>query len=118
MCRAGLWFPEEKRTFLSKRAEKAAIVGAGLTGLAAALELGKKGYSVTVLEQARKPGGFLLTERRLPREILEKDLERLNEYKIEIHTLNRVDHIETLTAQYDAVLLAWGFIHRLYMRMP
>lgn len=99
---------KKKRTFLSKRAEKAAIVGAGLTGLAAALELGKKGYSVTVLEQARKPGGFLLTERRLPREILEKDLERLNEYKIEIHTLNRVDHIETLTAQYDAVLLAWG----------
>lgn len=99
---------KKRRTFLSKRPEKAAVVGAGLTGSSAALELGKKGYSVTVFEKAAEPGGFLLTEKRLPKEVLQKDLERLKEYKIEIHTLYRVDTIETLTEQFDAVLLAWG----------
>lgn len=89
-------------------------MGAGLTGSSAALELGKKGYSVTVFEKAAEPGGFLLTEKRLPKEVLQKDLERLKEYKIEIHTLYRVDTIETLTEQFDAVLLAWGFIPNLW----
>ncbi len=35
-----------------------AIVGAGITGLSAAYELGKKGHEVTVFERSRYPGGL------------------------------------------------------------
>jgi len=41
-----------------KEAEpRVAVVGAGLAGLAAALELGRLGVAVTVLERAKRPGG-------------------------------------------------------------
>ncbi|MGM0567248.1 MAG: FAD-dependent oxidoreductase, partial [Bacteroidota bacterium] len=36
---------------------KAAVVGAGIGGLAAALRLRKSGYDVAVFEAADKPGG-------------------------------------------------------------
>lgn len=37
---------------------KIAIIGAGITGLSAAYELGKKGYEVTVFERSEYPGGL------------------------------------------------------------
>ena len=40
-----------------------AIVGAGISGLAAAYELGKRKCSVVVLERNHRPGGIILTER-------------------------------------------------------
>ncbi len=39
---------------------KIAIIGAGFTGLSAALELLKKGYEVTILEKESIPGGLVL----------------------------------------------------------
>jgi phytoene dehydrogenase-like protein len=35
-----------------------AIVGAGFTGLSAALELARNGFKVTVIEKDREPGGL------------------------------------------------------------
>ena len=40
-----------------------AIVGAGVSGLAAAYELGKRKRSVVVFERSQRPGGVILTER-------------------------------------------------------
>src|SRR5207237_1842119 len=40
------------------------VVGAGLTGLAAAWELTRAGADVVVLESERRAGGVVLTERR------------------------------------------------------
>ena len=37
---------------------KIAIVGAGITGLSAAYELGKKGHEVIVFERSEYPGGL------------------------------------------------------------
>ncbi len=55
-----------------------AVVGAGLSGLVAAWELGKKGHAVTVFHH-RPPGGRLraLPAGQLPPEALEDALERL-----------------------------------------
>jgi oxygen-dependent protoporphyrinogen oxidase len=43
---------------------RVAVVGAGITGLAAAWELARAGGDVTVLESERRPGGVIVTERR------------------------------------------------------
>lgn len=40
------------------------ILGAGIAGLVSALELGKAGYDVTVLEARARPGGRVFTVRR------------------------------------------------------
>ena len=40
-----------------------AIIGAGVSGLAAAFELQKRNRSVVVLEREQRPGGIILTER-------------------------------------------------------
>src|SRR4051812_20402776 len=44
--------------------KRVVILGAGLAGLTAAYELGKAGYSCTVLEARERPGGRTWTVRR------------------------------------------------------
>jgi protoporphyrinogen oxidase len=43
---------------------RVAVAGAGIAGLAAAWELARAGYDVTVLEGERRPGGMVVTEQR------------------------------------------------------
>ncbi|MCK9641681.1 MAG: FAD-dependent oxidoreductase, partial [Prolixibacteraceae bacterium] len=43
---------------MSSKSKKIAVVGAGYTGLAAAYELAKNGYSVDVYEASDAPGGL------------------------------------------------------------
>ncbi len=59
------------------RSGRVGVVGAGLSGLAAALDLARKGYEVTVYEAARGPGGRArgLAEELLPRRELDADCE-------------------------------------------
>ncbi len=97
-----------KRQFLPKKAEKIAVIGAGLTGLSAALELGKKGYAVAVFEEAPLPGGWLLNNRKLPASILEEELKKLSQYKIEIHTCHKVTSIEAFKKEFQSIFIAWG----------
>lgn len=48
----------------SGRGARVVILGAGIAGLVSALELGKAGYQVTVLEARNRPGGRVFTVRR------------------------------------------------------
>jgi glutamate synthase (NADPH/NADH) small chain len=61
---------------VSRKEAPVAVVGAGLAGLTAALQLAAAGYNVTVYEKQGRPGGRLweTDEAVLPRDILEKEL--------------------------------------------
>lgn len=96
-----------KRSFLPAQKGRTAVIGSGPAGLAAALELGKKGFAVDIYEKNPRPGGSLLEESRLPDEILQKELDRLYAFRITLHT-GEAASPEILRQTYDSVILAWG----------
>jgi 1-hydroxycarotenoid 3,4-desaturase len=49
--------PHPESNVISRRTERVVVVGAGIGGLSAALELAACGLDVTVLERGREPGG-------------------------------------------------------------
>lgn len=97
------------------QAEKVAIVGSGPAGLAAAYDLVRKGYGVTVYEASSVAGGWLamgIPHYRLPKEILKRDIDYLEALGVEIKTntsLGREMTLDDLAGQgYGATLLAMG----------
>ena len=58
------WHPERYRPRHAN--EPVLVVGAGPTGLEAAMSLGKRGYPVVLVEQSRRLGGRVADEARLP----------------------------------------------------
>ena len=92
---------------------KVAIVGAGPAGLAAAREIKRYGHEVTIYEKLPYPGGQVrmgVPEFRLPRAILNEDIDAILDMGIEVQYNQSVDNkrIDALCDQYDAVLLATG----------
>jgi len=94
--------------------EKVAIIGSGPSGLAAAYDLLKLGYGVTVYEKESKPGGALYSgvpSYRLPRDVLHGEIDDLVAMGIELKCdveIGKDVPIEHLTGEYDAVLIAVG----------
>ena len=71
------------------RPQKVAVVGAGPAGLAAAYYLALEGYPVTVFEKLPVAGGMLavgIPDYRLPREILNAEIDNLKGMGVEIRT--------------------------------
>ena len=92
-----------------------AVVGSGPTGLTAAYYLRRLGHSVTVFEANSYVGGMLrvgIPEYRLPRTILQKDLDHIMSLGIEIQTEKVVgEHLslDDLEKQgFSATFLAIG----------
>lgn len=60
------------------RAEKVAVIGAGPSGLTAAVDIIKAGYAVTIFEKEAGPGGMLrnaIPKYRLPESVLQEDID-------------------------------------------
>ncbi len=92
-----------------------AIIGSGPAGLAAANDLLRRGYGVTVFESMPVAGGMLVAgvpEHRLPRPALARDIQYLQDLGVEIRTNSRIDPADglddLLQGEYAAVLLALG----------
>ncbi|MBF0103538.1 MAG: FAD-dependent oxidoreductase, partial [Desulfobacterales bacterium] len=90
-----------------------AIIGSGPAGLAAAYDLIRFGYFVTIFEKEKKAGGLLrygIGLHRLPREILDHDIAFLENLGVQIKTNHPIslDQVELLKNQFDGVLLACG----------
>jgi len=97
------------------RAQTIGIVGGGPTGLTAAQDLARAGYGVHVYEMAGHLGGMMrsIPDFRLPRRIVEEDIDRLLEHcpGIDVHLNCALGHgvsVEELESRHDAVLLAIG----------
>ncbi|MFW9872519.1 MAG: FAD-dependent oxidoreductase [Candidatus Thorarchaeota archaeon] len=97
------------------QSEKVAIIGSGPAGLAAAYNLIRLGYGVTIFEALSSPGGMLavgIPDHRLPRDILNRDIDYIKALGVEIQTNTKVDLnqglVDLLKQGYSAVLVAIG----------
>ena len=92
--------------------EKVAIVGSGPAGLACAYYLRKLGYPATIFEAYSELGGMLrvgIPQYRLPREVLDTEVQRLIQMGVEIRTNTRVVSLDLLSDMgYKAIFLTIG----------
>jgi glutamate synthase (NADPH/NADH) small chain len=104
--------------------KKVAVVGSGPAGLTAAGELVKFGHEVTIFEAFHTPGGVLvygIPEFRLPKEIVQKEIDRLiaKGVKIECNTIvGKTYTLNELRERSDAVFLANGAGLPVFMNVP
>jgi formate dehydrogenase major subunit len=97
-----------------KKDQKVAIIGAGPSGLAAANDLARMGYRVTVYESLLVKGGMLnvgIPPYRLPRQVVEEAFEELKYLGVDIQTntpIGQETKLEDLRRDYDAVYIAAG----------
>ncbi|HEV2561843.1 MAG TPA: NAD(P)-dependent oxidoreductase [Rhizomicrobium sp.] len=96
------------------RAENVGIVGAGPAGLAAAEELRRKGYRVTVYDRHDRAGGLLtygIPNFKLEKDVVQRRVQRLADggviFKLNFE-MGRDASLEELRARHDALFLATG----------
>ena len=94
--------------------KKVAIIGAGPSGLQAALDLRKEGAKVTVFEKLPIRGGMMavgIPEYRLPREVLEKEISYLDKIGVIFKLGCEVGKdilLEEILETFDSVVVAVG----------
>jgi len=104
-----------REPFAVTRHEKIAVVGAGPAGLTCAYFLAKMGYATTVFEAQPVAGGMLgiaVPEFRLPRQVIEEEIEYIENCGVEIRYNSPIDAKHTfndlLNEGYSAVFIAAG----------
>lgn len=91
-----------------------AVVGSGPAGLAAAMQLNKRGHSVTVYERSDRPGGLLqygIPNMKLDKRIIERRIALMTESGIQFRCgvdIGKNISGKELLEQYDRVILACG----------
>ena len=96
------------------RPESVGIVGGGPAGLAAAHDLRRHGYRVTVYEATDRLGGMMwlgIPEYRLDRTLLATEIESIIDLGVDVHYYSRLGKEITLAElrnRHQAVFLAFG----------
>lgn len=92
-----------------KKAAKVACVGAGPASLAAAAELAKAGYRVTIFEREEKAGGVLtygIVPSRLPQAVVDHDIAQVKGLGVKFEFGKEVKAADL--EDYDAVFVGTG----------
>jgi glutamate synthase (NADPH/NADH) small chain len=104
---------------------KVAIIGAGPAGLTCAGDLAAMGYSVTVFEALHVAGGVLMygiPQFRLPKEIVQKEIDALKEKGVEINTdmvIGQVLSVDELFEMgFEAMFIGTGAGLPSFMNIP
>lgn len=131
----GPWTPPERAPRTSQKT--VGVIGAGPTGIAAARDLAKLGYGVTIYESLPTAGGMLtagIPEWRLPRDLCKREIdEYLTALGVEIKLSTPIGFgtwpgaeqvspnaipLDDLMKMHDAVLIAAGTQKPQQMELP
>lgn len=88
-----------------------AVVGAGPAGLTCAQDLTRQGCAVTVYEALPVPGGMMrvgIPSYRLPPEVVQREVDQIVAQGVELKLNHRIEDVEALLDEYDAVFVAIG----------
>lgn len=91
-----------------------AVIGSGPSGLAVAMQLNKRGHSVTVYERSDRPGGLLrygIPNMKLDKKVIDRRIEVMKQSGIEFICNTNVGEDITgkeLLEKYDRIVLACG----------
>ncbi len=109
----------------SKNPHRVAIIGSGPSGLTCAGDLAKKGYDVTIFEALHLAGGVLvygIPEFRLPKAIVQKEIDSLKELGVKIETnmiIGKTLSIDELFEDgFEAVFIGSGAGLPKFMNIP
>ena len=98
-----------------QRGKKIAVIGSGPAGLAAAWELARQGFAVTIFESLDRAGGVLrygIPDFRIPRKVIDGEINEILALGVELRTNAFIGQTMTLAELleegYSAVLVATG----------
>lgn len=122
------WFMEHGTAAEEKpspNGHKVAVLGSGPSGLTCAGDLAKLGYEVTVFEALHSAGGVLMygiPEFRLPKKIVQKEIDQLKQLGVTINTdmvIGRVLSVDELfNMGYEALYIGTGAGLPSFMNIP
>ena len=107
--RRGWDFPVEA----PRSGKRVLVVGAGPSGLSAAYHLRRLGHGVVIMEAGPMAGGMMrfgIPKYRLPREVLDAEVARIERMGVEIRLNAKVDDLDRImkAERFDAAFLAVG----------
>ncbi|MBS7605518.1 MAG: NADPH-dependent glutamate synthase [Candidatus Bathyarchaeia archaeon] len=113
----------EKKPYTGKRV---AVIGSGPAGLTLAGDLAKLGHEVVVFEALHEPGGVLMygiPEFRLPKSIVQAEIEYIKKLGITIKTDTLIGRLYTIPELlneegFDAVFIGTGAGPPIFMGIP
>ena len=94
-----------------RNGKRVAVIGSGPAGLAAANALNYMGYAVTVFEKNEAAGGLLrygIPNFKLNKKIIDRRIHVMEAEGIQFRYNEAIESIETLSQQYDSLILATG----------
>ncbi|MFC1949663.1 NADPH-dependent glutamate synthase [Chloroflexota bacterium] len=105
--------------------KKVAVVGSGPAGLTVAADLAKMGHGVTIFEALHVAGGVLMygiPEFRLPKEIVQAEVDYVTSLGVELKldsVIGKIDTVdELLDSSYDAVFIGTGAGLPMFLNIP
>ena len=109
---------------LRERSQSVGIVGAGPAGLAAAEQLRRKGYAVTIYDRYDRVGGLLvygIPNFKLEKQVVQRRADIIAESGVEYrmeYEVGRDAGLEDLRARHDAILIATGVYQSREIMLP
>lgn len=110
--------------FFPASGKKVAVIGAGPAGMACAYHLARLGHAVEVFERLPLAGGMLrygIPEYRLPNDVLDREIARLEKMGIVFHlgkAVKSAAEMQTMRQDYAAVFMAIGAYKSKAMGVP